>query len=507
VRYADPYLIVGAPGYGAGGAAYFYERFGSTWSPKAFHMGAPGDGVGYAVGIEGSWAIVGAPNADVTVNGQTDLNAGKAFVFKRDAGTGNWAQWGGEFYMQSSPTREPDDHYGTSVGTSGGRIIIGIPDLDGYDIQNQAEIPNAGAAQIYRYDSGLNAFVAEGWFVRPDGAQSDRFGATVVIKGTYAAIAAPGREVGSGVNVGAVYLYRLNGASWVADGMVTPLIAADNAGFGYSLDMSGTRLIVGSNSQHQAHVFKRIGDGQWVQDMRMSDPDGPDTFSEAVAINGNDIAVGDRYDDPGNLTDAGAAYIYAVHPYSADSCEGAIAVSSNDVAAGCTQNATLDGHAPCVALQASPDIWFKYYASSAGSLPINTIGSSIDTVLSVHTGCPGNAANAIACNDDFSIFENGSSLTFPVVAGQMYYIRAAGKGTARGSITLHTGAFQPAPACYANCDGSIVAPTLNVADFTCFLQQYAAGNSYANCDSSSVVPVLNVADFTCFLQRYAAGCQ
>jgi probable HAF family extracellular repeat protein len=60
--------------------------------------------------------------------------------------------------------------------------------------------------------------------------------------------------------------------------------------------------------------------------------------------------------------------------------------------------------------------------------------------------------------------------------------------------------------CYANCDGSTAAPVLNVADFTCFLQRYAAGESYANCDQSTSAPVLNVADFTCFLQRYAAGC-
>jgi hypothetical protein len=73
---------------------------------------------------------------------------------------------------------------------------------------------------------------------------------------------------------------------------------------------------------------------------------------------------------------------------------------------------------------------------------------------------------------------------------------------ARASAALPGG---PAP-CYANCDGSTVAPVLNVGDFTCFLQRFAAGESYANCDASTVAPVLNVGDFTCFLQRFAAGC-
>jgi hypothetical protein len=62
------------------------------------------------------------------------------------------------------------------------------------------------------------------------------------------------------------------------------------------------------------------------------------------------------------------------------------------------------------------------------------------------------------------------------------------------------------PTCYANCDESTTAPVLNVADFTCFLQRFAAGESYANCDSSTAAPILNVGDFTCFLQRFAQGC-
>jgi hypothetical protein len=60
--------------------------------------------------------------------------------------------------------------------------------------------------------------------------------------------------------------------------------------------------------------------------------------------------------------------------------------------------------------------------------------------------------------------------------------------------------------CYANCDQSNTAPILNVQDFTCFLQRFAAQDPYANCDHSTDAPVLNVQDFTCFLQSFAAGC-
>ncbi len=66
---------------------------------------------------------------------------------------------------------------------------------------------------------------------------------------------------------------------------------------------------------------------------------------------------------------------------------------------------------------------------------------------------------------------------------------------------LHTAAV-----CYANCDGSTTAPVLNVLDFGCFLNRFAAGDTYANCDASTTPPVLNVLDFGCFLNRFAAGC-
>ncbi len=61
-------------------------------------------------------------------------------------------------------------------------------------------------------------------------------------------------------------------------------------------------------------------------------------------------------------------------------------------------------------------------------------------------------------------------------------------------------------ACYANCDGSTTPPVLNVGDFVCFLNRFAAGDPAANCDGSTVPPVLNVGDFTCFLNAFAAGC-
>ncbi|MFN0132143.1 MAG: beta-propeller fold lactonase family protein [Phycisphaerales bacterium] len=61
-------------------------------------------------------------------------------------------------------------------------------------------------------------------------------------------------------------------------------------------------------------------------------------------------------------------------------------------------------------------------------------------------------------------------------------------------------------ACYANCDASHVPPILNVSDFVCFLNKFAANDPTANCDGSTTPPVLNVNDFICYSNVFAAGC-
>src|SRR5262249_40357974 len=84
--------------------------------------------------------------------------------------------------------------------------------------------------------------------------------------------------------------------------------------------------------------------------------------------------------------------------------------------------------------------------------------------------------------------------------GQIIVGSGTHSGRGEGWIARLTGS------CYANCDGSTTLPILNVLDFGCFLNRFAAGDSYANCDQSTTPPVLNALDFGCFLNRFAAGC-
>jgi trimeric autotransporter adhesin len=94
-------------------------------------------------------------------------------------------------------------------------------------------------------------------------------------------------------------------------------------------------------------------------------------------------------------------------------------------------------------------------------------------------------------------------------AGGIFNIHAPTRFIARYFTCNH-----PGP-CYANCDASSIAPTLNVEDFTCFINEFVGGlalpasqqlDHYANCDQSTTPPILNVSDFTCFINAFAQGC-
>jgi hypothetical protein len=60
--------------------------------------------------------------------------------------------------------------------------------------------------------------------------------------------------------------------------------------------------------------------------------------------------------------------------------------------------------------------------------------------------------------------------------------------------------------CYANCDPGGPPPSLNIFDFSCFVNRFVSGNPAANCDFSTTPPVLNILDFNCFLNSWTAGC-
>jgi hypothetical protein len=136
-------------------------------------------------------------------------------------------------------------------------------------------------------------------------------------------------------------------------------------------------------------------------------------------------------------------------------CTAATLITSYGTYLGSNVGASTDGAPhPCGASTSSSavgrnDVWWRFSPPANGTVTIDTCGSAFDTVLSVHTDCPGTPGNQVACNDDTGTTNcpsNGlnSRVTFSGTAGFIYYIRVAGYSTNTGAIELNiTGPANP----------------------------------------------------------------
>jgi hypothetical protein len=78
-------------------------------------------------------------------------------------------------------------------------------------------------------------------------------------------------------------------------------------------------------------------------------------------------------------------------------------------------------------------------------------------------------------------------------------------GNGDGVFRADVGAFETRQ-CPVNLDCSTGAPLLDTGDLLAFIELFRAHDGRANCDGSTIPPMLNVLDFNCFLNRFAAGC-
>ena len=84
-----------------------------------------------------------------------------------------------------------------------------------------------------------------------------------------------------------------------------------------------------------------------------------------------------------------------------DDCIAAETVCPNVTYYGSTSGATNDGSASCGDSNSTADVWYYYDTTGYGSATISLCDSSYNTVLSVHSGCPGTSSNELGCNDDW----------------------------------------------------------------------------------------------------------
>jgi PKD repeat protein len=88
-------------------------------------------------------------------------------------------------------------------------------------------------------------------------------------------------------------------------------------------------------------------------------------------------------------------------------------------------------------------VWFRFTATRAGTVPIDTCGSSFDTLLAVYTADDAALTPVVSDADtaDCTPSTYGSRVDVPVVAGATYWIAIDGRNGASGYASLH---FRPA---------------------------------------------------------------
>ena len=90
--------------------------------------------------------------------------------------------------------------------------------------------------------------------------------------------------------------------------------------------------------------------------------------------------------------------------------------------------------------QGGGSLWWKIQPRTSGYLTIDTVGSSIDTLVSLYQGSSLESLTEVTGNDDISTAVKQSRISrFAVEPGTQYMLAVDGKNRARGSIRLNLG--------------------------------------------------------------------
>ncbi|MFK8039215.1 MAG: T9SS type A sorting domain-containing protein [Crocinitomicaceae bacterium] len=340
---------VGAITIEKAGAVYVFDLIGSVWTETA-KLVASDIGIdnrfGYDVSLSGDRIAVGSFYNDTDAAGANPIiNAGAAYIFELAGGT--WT----ETTKLVASDREAANFFGLSLSMVGETVIIGAY-RNRYDELGANPLTNAGSAYVFNLVGGVWTETAK--LVASDRDAGDYFGHNIKMDGNKAIIGAYNRdEPGIGSMTGTAYIFELNGGLWTETAKLLPSDIGAIDHFGYSVDISGNRAIVGArhedhdenggnilNNSGSAYIFELSG-GVWSETNKLvaSDREENDLFSISVGISGDMVMVGSYREDEdasgGNtLDDAGSVYIF-------NTCSGIPSVSVS----GVTLTASVTGAA------------------------------------------------------------------------------------------------------------------------------------------------------------------
>lgn len=303
------------------GAAYVFERVGSTWTQTAYLKRGTSTFayglLGRSVDISGDTIVTGAGSA--------------ADVFVRTGGT--WSHQATLLQVAG----QGDDLFGSDVAIDGDTVAVGAPsDNDGSTGVNSTPMPffASGSGAVYVYVRTGTTWSFQAYVKASNTGVGDNFGVSVALAPDALAVSATNEDSSAtGVNgnqasnaaagSGAVYLFERSGTTWAQVAYVKASNTNANDVFGYSLALSEKHLAVGAANEASAavglsgnqldntqpgagavYLFERVGSGlvqiAYVKSAWVSVPG---EFGAAMALDGTALVVG----EPGNSRNAAGA--------------------------------------------------------------------------------------------------------------------------------------------------------------------------------------------------------
>jgi len=285
-------------------------------------------------------------------------------VFRRDAGTGQWA----EQAKLTAFDGAGGDEFGRSVAIDGDLIVVGsdlIP-IDGEQLR--------GAAYVHRRSATTGTWTQEAKLTVPDGGLPfDQFASSVSVSGDTIAIGSPGSDAAF-QDQGAVYVFQFNPSFgqwfWLGELLAPDAGQSDNLGsFARGTVIKGDMIVAGAVDNNQtgaAYVFRRqFIDAQqivWNFEAKLTSPDGESTdqFGSSVSHTGGSALIGAPFADDGDVLDRGAGYFFTRSP------TGIWSFRQKLVAAG---DQPFDSGGRSVALSGSAALLGRPFAEPDGQQP------------------------------------------------------------------------------------------------------------------------------------------
>lgn len=201
------------------------------------------------------------------------------------------------------------------------------------------------------------------------------------------------------------------------------------------------------NTMQTERVFKAGEDSYWKQ--QSGNPArnrwGDYSATQVDSLNDGDFWTVQEYSMPhvGTLTNFSGRWDVwwgnvAVTVPTNDNFSLAAAMSGGSgTTSGTNIRATKESGEPNHADNAGgASIWYNWTAPASGSVTLDTIGSTVDTLLGVYTGSSVGNLTTIASDDDSG--GNGASrVVFTASSGTTYRIAVDGFGDAMGNVTLN----------------------------------------------------------------------